>query len=173
MDDTEKSCHACQASRLPWGIHRLMPEAAVQPHHTTNSSELTQSPAKKSSRPHPSTSIPPHNRQNAGQQSQIRECSHVKYGFRFGGPVSSLTLGGTRDFQMEVDDSDRKIWTMADRARQQRRRMPYNTISNKTRTIKTPGGQLRALHLKKRGTAPKCMEDHELKMRGKCGLTIG
>ena len=36
--------------------------------------------------------------------------------------------------------------------------MPYNTISNKTRTVKTPGGSLRAIHVKKRGTAPKCTE---------------
>lgn len=34
--------------------------------------------------------------------------------------------------------------------------MPYNTISNKTRIIKTPGGELRYLHIKKKGTAPKC-----------------
>ncbi|KAI9158910.1 60S ribosomal protein L34-B [Paramyrothecium foliicola] len=32
----------------------------------------------------------------------------------------------------------------------------YNTRSNKTRVIKTPGGQLRVLHIKKRGTVPKC-----------------
>lgn len=38
----------------------------------------------------------------------------------------------------------------------QRRRMPYNTKSNKVRVVKTPGGELRYLHIKKRGTAPKC-----------------
>ncbi|KAK7725394.1 60S ribosomal protein L34B [Botryosphaeria dothidea] len=32
----------------------------------------------------------------------------------------------------------------------------YNTRSNKVRVIKTPGGQLRYLHIKKKGTAPKC-----------------
>jgi len=32
----------------------------------------------------------------------------------------------------------------------------YNTTSNRTRIVKTPGGELRALHIKKRGTAPKC-----------------
>ncbi|KAJ9134497.1 hypothetical protein NKR23_g10086 [Pleurostoma richardsiae] len=37
-----------------------------------------------------------------------------------------------------------------------RRRNPYNTTSNRTRIVKTPGGELRALHIKKRGTAPKC-----------------
>ncbi|KAH7030212.1 ribosomal protein L34Ae [Macrophomina phaseolina] len=37
-----------------------------------------------------------------------------------------------------------------------RRRTPYNTRSNKVRVIKTPGGQLRYLHIKKKGTAPKC-----------------
>jgi large subunit ribosomal protein L34e len=34
--------------------------------------------------------------------------------------------------------------------------MPYNTKSNKVRIVKTPGGELRYLHIKKRGTAPKC-----------------
>ena len=38
----------------------------------------------------------------------------------------------------------------------QRRRAPYNTRSQKVRVIKTPGGELRYLHIKKRGTAPKC-----------------
>ncbi|KAK6822920.1 60S ribosomal protein L34-B [Apiospora arundinis] len=37
-----------------------------------------------------------------------------------------------------------------------RRRNPYNTTSNKTRIVRTPGGELRTLHIKKRGTAPKC-----------------
>ncbi|EHK21409.1 hypothetical protein TsFJ059_009270 [Trichoderma semiorbis] len=37
-----------------------------------------------------------------------------------------------------------------------RRRNGYNTRSNRTRVIKTPGGDLRVLHIKKRGTAPKC-----------------
>ncbi|KAK8147651.1 60S ribosomal protein L34 [Beauveria asiatica] len=37
-----------------------------------------------------------------------------------------------------------------------RRRTPYNTSSNITRVSKTPGGKLRVLHLKKRGTVPKC-----------------
>ncbi|CAI4219076.1 unnamed protein product [Parascedosporium putredinis] len=37
-----------------------------------------------------------------------------------------------------------------------RRRNGYNTTSNLTRTIKTPGGKLRLLHIKKRGTNPKC-----------------
>lgn len=32
----------------------------------------------------------------------------------------------------------------------------YNTTSNRTRIVKTPGGELRILHIKKRGTAPKC-----------------
>lgn len=32
----------------------------------------------------------------------------------------------------------------------------YNTTSNRTRVIKTPGGDLRLLHIKKRGTVPKC-----------------
>ncbi|KAI1871442.1 uncharacterized protein JN550_004436 [Neoarthrinium moseri] len=44
-----------------------------------------------------------------------------------------------------------------------RRRNPYNTTSNLTRIVKTPGGELRALHIKKRGTAPKC---------GDCGTKL-
>ncbi|KAL4732369.1 hypothetical protein ACLX1H_001384 [Fusarium chlamydosporum] len=32
----------------------------------------------------------------------------------------------------------------------------YNTSSNRTRVIKTPGGDIRLLHIKKRGTVPKC-----------------
>ncbi|CAF3538745.1 hypothetical protein ACHAO7_006423 [Fusarium culmorum] len=32
----------------------------------------------------------------------------------------------------------------------------YNTTSNRTRVIKTPGGDIRLLHIKKRGTVPKC-----------------
>ncbi|KAL2155825.1 hypothetical protein VTH82DRAFT_567 [Thermothelomyces myriococcoides] len=44
-----------------------------------------------------------------------------------------------------------------------RRRNPYNTTSNLTRTIKTPGGKLRLLHIKKRGTPPKC---------GDCGVKL-
>lgn len=39
----------------------------------------------------------------------------------------------------------------------------YNTRSNKTRIVKTPGGELRLLHIKKRGTAPKC---------GDCGAKL-
>ena len=32
----------------------------------------------------------------------------------------------------------------------------YNTVSNKVRVIRTPGGEHRYLHIKKRGTSPKC-----------------
>jgi len=39
----------------------------------------------------------------------------------------------------------------------------YNTRSNKVRVTKTPGGKLRYLHIKKRGTAPKC---------GDCGIKL-
>ncbi|ETN37573.1 60S ribosomal protein L34-B [Cyphellophora europaea CBS 101466] len=52
---------------------------------------------------------------------------------------------------------------MATQRLQYRRRNPYNTRSNKVRVIKTPGGSLRLLHLKKRGTAPKC---------GDCGTKL-
>ncbi|TQS36524.1 hypothetical protein Golomagni_03021 [Golovinomyces magnicellulatus] len=44
-----------------------------------------------------------------------------------------------------------------------RRRNPYNTRSNKVRVVKTPGGSLRYLHIKKAGTAPKC---------GDCGTKL-
>ncbi len=37
----------------------------------------------------------------------------------------------------------------------------YNTTSNLTRIIKTPGGELLALHIKKRGTPPKCGDCHQ------------
>lgn len=39
---------------------------------------------------------------------------------------------------------------------QYRRRNPYNTRSNKVRIVKTPGGKLRFLHIKKRGSPVKC-----------------
>ena len=44
-----------------------------------------------------------------------------------------------------------------------RRRLSYNTKSNKTRVIKTPGGKLAALHIKKQAGKPKC---------GDCGLAL-
>lgn len=37
---------------------------------------------------------------------------------------------------------------------------PDNTRSNKTKVIKTPGGALRYLHVKKQGTRPKCGDCH-------------
>jgi hypothetical protein len=39
----------------------------------------------------------------------------------------------------------------------------YNTRSNKVRITKTPGGKLRYLHIKKRGSPPKC---------GDCGIKL-
>jgi Ribosomal protein L34e len=39
----------------------------------------------------------------------------------------------------------------------------YNTRSNKVRVIKTPGGKLRYLHIKKKGTPVKC---------GDCGMKL-
>ncbi|VVT54399.1 60S ribosomal protein eL34 [Magnusiomyces paraingens] len=39
-----------------------------------------------------------------------------------------------------------------------RRANPYNTRSNKVKIVKTPGGNLRYLHLKKNPTRPKCGE---------------
>ncbi|KAL9605997.1 MAG: hypothetical protein Q9179_000842 [Wetmoreana sp. 5 TL-2023] len=39
----------------------------------------------------------------------------------------------------------------------------YNTLSNKVRVVKTPGGKLQYQHLKKRGSPPKC---------GDCGIKL-
>ncbi|KLJ08889.1 large subunit ribosomal protein L34e [Blastomyces silverae] len=61
------------------------------------------------------------------------------------------------------DSSDLRTVTMANTRLQYRRRNPYNTRSNKVRIIKTPGGHLRYLHIKKKGTAPKC---------GDCGIKL-
>ncbi|AAS51842.2 ADL078Cp [Eremothecium gossypii ATCC 10895] len=44
-----------------------------------------------------------------------------------------------------------------------RRRNPYNTKSNKIKVVKTPGGVLRAQHVKKLATRPKC---------GDCGIAL-
>src|SRR5207248_1274511 len=41
----------------------------------------------------------------------------------------------------------------------------YNTRSNRVRVIKTPGGNLRYLHIKKRGSAPRC-GDCKMKLPG-------
>ncbi|RMY22100.1 hypothetical protein D0867_02937 [Hortaea werneckii] len=48
-----------------------------------------------------------------------------------------------------------------------RRRQPYNTVSNKVRTIRTPGGEHRLLNTKKKGTNPKC-GDCGSKLAGSC-----
>ena len=47
----------------------------------------------------------------------------------------------------------------------------YNTRSNKVRVVKTPGGALRYLHIKKAGTAPKC-GDCGIKLPGVSGLYL-
>eukprot|EP01137_Pigoraptor_chileana_P031635 Opistho-2@19808 len=44
-----------------------------------------------------------------------------------------------------------------------RRRLAYNTPSNRIRKVKTPGGRLVAQYTKKQGTIPKC---------GDCGLKL-
>ena len=44
-----------------------------------------------------------------------------------------------------------------------RRRNPYNTRSNKIKVVKTPGGVLRAQHVKKLASRPKC---------GDCGIAL-
>ncbi|KAG5438944.1 hypothetical protein PCANB_002274 [Pneumocystis canis] len=42
-----------------------------------------------------------------------------------------------------------------------RRRLSYNTSSNKVCVIKTPGNVLRYLHIKKKGKAPRCGDCHK------------
>ncbi|KZP21291.1 60s ribosomal protein l34-b [Athelia psychrophila] len=44
-----------------------------------------------------------------------------------------------------------------------RKRQPYNTVSNRRRVVKTPGGKLVYHHLKKLPTQPKC---------GDCGIGL-
>ncbi|AOW02357.1 60S ribosomal protein L34 [Yarrowia lipolytica] len=44
-----------------------------------------------------------------------------------------------------------------------RRRNGYNTRSNRVKIIKTPGGNLRYLHIKKAAGRPKC---------GECGIAL-
>lgn len=44
-----------------------------------------------------------------------------------------------------------------------RRRLSYNTTSNKVKIVKTPGGKLAYLHVGKNGTVPKC---------GDCGTAL-
>ncbi|RCN31598.1 ribosomal protein L34e [Ancylostoma caninum] len=46
-----------------------------------------------------------------------------------------------------------------------RRRLSYNTKSNKAKIVKTPGGRLVFQYLKKRGSVPKC-KDTGVKLHG-------
>ncbi|KAL6725627.1 hypothetical protein Aduo_007666 [Ancylostoma duodenale] len=46
-----------------------------------------------------------------------------------------------------------------------RRRLSYNTKSNKAKIVKTPGSRLVFQYLKKRGSVPKC-KDTEVKLHG-------
>ncbi|KAK6014036.1 ribosomal protein L34e [Ostertagia ostertagi] len=46
-----------------------------------------------------------------------------------------------------------------------RRRLSYNTKSNKCKIVKTPGGRLIYQYLKKRGSVPKC-KDTGVKLHG-------
>jgi large subunit ribosomal protein L34e len=55
-----------------------------------------------------------------------------------------------------------------------RRRHSYNTVSNKFKFVKTPGGKLNVQYIKKRGSVPKC-GDCDLKIQGikkQRGLTL-
>jgi large subunit ribosomal protein L34e len=55
-----------------------------------------------------------------------------------------------------------------------RRRHSYNTVSNKFKFVKTPGGKLNIQYLKKRGSVPKC-GDCKLELQGlkkQTGLTL-
>ena len=54
---------------------------------------------------------------------------------------------------------------MADKRLTYRRRLPYNTKSNRTRVSKTPGGRLVYLYPKKPAKAPACGECKS-KLRG-------
>ena len=47
-----------------------------------------------------------------------------------------------------------------------RRHCSYNTLSNKVRKTRTPGGRLAVLHIKKKVKAPTCGE-------AGCGLRLG
>ncbi|KAE9421467.1 hypothetical protein Angca_002221, partial [Angiostrongylus cantonensis] len=46
-----------------------------------------------------------------------------------------------------------------------RRRLSYNTRSNKAKIVKTPGGRLVYQYLKKRGSVPRC-KDTGVKLHG-------
>uniref|UniRef100_A0A6G1SGX0 Large ribosomal subunit protein eL34 n=1 Tax=Aceria tosichella TaxID=561515 RepID=A0A6G1SGX0_9ACAR len=46
-----------------------------------------------------------------------------------------------------------------------RRRLSYNTKSNRTKIVKTPGGRLVLQYIKKRGSIPKC-KDTGVKLHG-------
>ena len=46
-----------------------------------------------------------------------------------------------------------------------RRRLSYNTKSNRRKVVKTPGGRLTYLYVKKTGTFPKC-GDCKIKLNG-------
>lgn len=72
-------------------------------------------------------------------------------------PLVSHTVAGTRESILVngITDWLRQRLTFDSRS--------YNTTSNRTRIIKTPGGDTRILHIKKRGTAPKC---------GDCGVKL-
>merc|ERR1711956_115480 len=59
---------------------------------------------------------------------------------------------GSRIFFKQVEFPDRK---MVQRITY-RRRLSYNTKSNKRKTVRTPGGKLVFQYLKKRPTLPKC-----------------
>ncbi|RDA94563.1 hypothetical protein CP533_2716 [Ophiocordyceps camponoti-saundersi (nom. inval.)] len=63
------------------------------------------------------------------------------------------------------DEESKQVFAQAEKSREENPFgiRPYNTRSNRTRVIKTPGGDLRLLHIKKRGTVPKC---------GDCGAKL-
>ncbi|CAL8075749.1 unnamed protein product [Calicophoron daubneyi] len=46
-----------------------------------------------------------------------------------------------------------------------RRRLSYNTLSNKRKKVKTPGGRVVYIYIHKRGTVPKC-GDCKMKLAG-------
>merc|ERR1711974_174746 len=72
-------------------------------------------------------------------------------------------MGIHRHHDKLIDQLSSTTATMASNRLTYRRRNPYNTKANKVRVVKTPGGSLRYLHIKKAGTAPKC---------GDCGIKL-
>ena len=106
------------------------------------------------------------NRQNAVQQTHIRTFvqqielrGHLLTFDKYSAAGNRKTPHRITRSRKEPDAPIRRIIPATNTERAFR----YNTKSNKVRVIKTPGGELRYLHTKKKGTAPKC---------GDCGIKL-